>query len=143
MIAVAVLEFKECTKYTMCHVNFCPQQYVVRVWQSILEIQASSSYVDCSVKLGTVQSHFSKGMNICVEYTGRHTSVSGDILKTTSSKNKEFQLAWKILPPQIWNYTSFIHREYMEQLDTRFFQSIKTQTKFHPLKMFGCSILKF
>jgi len=90
MIAVAVLEFKEYTR--IYHVNFCPQHYVVRVWQSILEIQASSSYVDCGVKLGTVQSHMGKGMDICVEYTGRYTSVSGDIPKTTSSKETEFQL---------------------------------------------------
>jgi hypothetical protein len=34
-----------------------------------------------------------KGMDICVEYTGRYTSVSGDILKTTSSKEREFQPA--------------------------------------------------
>jgi hypothetical protein len=91
MIAIAVLEFKEYT--TIHHVNFCPQHYVVRVWQSILEIQASSSYIDCGVKLGTVQSHMVKGMDICAEYTGRYTSVSGDILKTTSSKEREFQLA--------------------------------------------------
>lgn len=51
-----------------------------------------------------------KGMDICVEYTGRYTSVSGDVLKTTSSKEIEFQIAWKILPQQIWDCASFIHR---------------------------------
>jgi len=44
-----------------------------------------------------------KGMDICVDYTRRHTSMSGDILKTTSSKETEFQLSWKTLPPQIWD----------------------------------------
>jgi hypothetical protein len=40
------------------------------------------------------------------------------------------QLAWKILPPKIWDYTSFIHREYMEQLDSRFFTPLKPEKNF-------------
>lgn len=128
LIAVAVLEFIEYT--TIYHVNFCPQHYVVWVWQSILEIQAGSRRVDCGVKLGTVQSYMGKGMDTCAEYRVRYTSVSGDILKTTSSKETELQLAWKILPPQIWDCTSFIHGEYMERLDTRFFTPLKPEQNF-------------
>jgi len=64
-------------------------------------------------------------MDICVEYIGRYTSVSGDILKTSSSKEIEFRIAWKILPPQIWDCTSFIHRVH-GAIRLQIFHSIKS-----------------
>jgi hypothetical protein len=127
--------------HSIHHVNFCPQQCVVRVWQSILDIQAGNSCVDCGVQLGTVQSHMGKGMETCEEYTGRYTRVSGDIPKTTSFKDistslenlttKNLELY--ILHSQRIHGATRVHN----------FHSIKTQTKFHPRKMFGCSNFKY